>query len=141
MAIDNSDFSRSMGIATSGMRAQAGRMRIISENIANADSTSSTATGTPYRRKIPTFAATLDRELDAQTVRLGRTRTDASDFRVKYEPSNPAADASGNVRYPNVNSLVEMTDMREAQRSYEANVNIITATRRMIQRTLDILRS
>lgn len=141
MAIDNSDFSRSMGIATSGMRAQAGRMRVISENIANADSTASTATGAPYRRKIPTFASALDRELDAQTVRLGRTRTDNSDFRVKYEPSNPAADASGNVRYPNVNSLVEMTDMREAQRSYEANVNIISATRRMIQRTLDILRS
>ena len=74
-------------------------------------------------------------------VTLGRVKPDTSDFRVKYEPSNPAADASGNVKYPNVNSIVEMTDMRDAQRSYEANLNIISATRRMIQRTLDILKS
>lgn len=141
MSGDGSDFARSMGIAASGLRAQAGRMRVISENIANADSTASTAAGEPYRRKIPTFASQLDRALDAQTVRMGRTRTDTSDFRVKNEPGNPAADASGNVRYPNVNSLVEMTDMRDAQRSYEANLNIIGATRRMIQRTLDILKS
>lgn len=141
MAGDSSDFARSMGIATSGLRAQAGRMRVISENIANADSTASTAGGEPYRRKIPTFASQLDRALDAQTVRMGRTKIDTSDFRVKNEPGNPAADASGNVKYPNVNSLVEMTDMRDAQRSYEANLNIISATRRMIQRTLDILKS
>jgi flagellar basal-body rod protein FlgC len=141
MAGDGSDFMRSMGIATSGLRAQAGRMRVISENIANADSTASTSVGEPYRRKIPTFASALDRELDAQTVRMGRIKTDTSDFRIKNEPGNPAADASGNVKYPNVNSLVEMTDMRDAQRSYEANLNIISATRRMIQRTLDILKS
>ena len=74
-------------------------------------------------------------------VELGRTRTDTSDFRLKYEPGHPAADANGNVKYPNVNSLVEMTDMREAQRSYEANINVISATRRMIQRTIDILKA
>ena len=138
---DVSDFARSMGIATSGLRAQAGRMRVISENIANADSTASTAGGDPYRRKIPTFTSALDRALDAKTVTLGRIAKDQSDFRSKYEPSNPAADASGYVKYPNVNPLVEMTDMRDAQRSYEANLNIIGATRRMIQRTLDILKS
>jgi len=141
MANDVSDFARSMGIATSGLRAQAGRMRVISENIANADSTASTAGGDPYRRKVPTFASTLDRSLDAKVVSLGQIKPDQSDFRVKYEPSNPAADASGNVKYPNVNSLVEMTDLRDAQRSYEANLNVITATRRMIQRTLDILKA
>ena len=141
MASDGSDFARSMGIATSGLRAQAGRMRVISENIANADSTASTAGGDPYRRKVPTFSSTLDRALDAKVVSLGQVKPDQSDFRVKYEPSNPAADASGNVKYPNVNPLVEMTDMRDAQRSYEANVNIISATRRMIQRTLDILKA
>ena len=141
MASDTSDFGRSMAIATSGLRAQAGRMRLISENIANADSTATTAGGDPYRRKIPTFTSALDRSLDAKTVSLGRVRTDQSTFRVKNEPGNPAADAAGNVKYPNVNPLIEMTDMREAQRSYEANLNIISATRRMIQRTLDILKA
>ncbi|MCC8938743.1 MULTISPECIES: flagellar basal body rod protein FlgC [Bradyrhizobium] len=141
MADGPGDFARSMMIATSGLRAQAGRMRVISENIANADSTAQSAGGDPYRRKVPTFSSTLDRTLDAQVVTLGKVRPDRSDFRVKFEPGNPAADASGNVKYPNVNSLVEMTDMRDAQRSYEANLNIISATRRMIQRTLDILKS
>jgi len=141
MANDTSDFGRSMGIATSALRAQSGRMRVISENIANADSTASTAGGDPYRRKVPTFSSALDRALDAKVVSLGRIATDRSDFHVKYEPSNPAADATGYVKYPNVNPMVEMTDMREAQRSYEANLNVIGATRRMIQRTLDILKS
>ncbi len=138
---DGGDFLKAMNIATSGLRAQAGRMRVISENIANADSTSQTPGGDPYRRKVPTFSSELDRSLDAKVVSLGRIKTDTSAFRVKYEPGNPAADASGNVKYPNVNSMVEMVDMREAQRSYEANINIITATRRMIQRTLDILKA
>lgn len=138
---DGNDFLKSMSIATSGLRAQAGRMRVISENIANADSTAKTAGGDPYRRKIPTFSSELDRTLESRVVTLGKIKTDTSDFRVKHEPGNPAADANGNVKYPNVNSLVEMTDMREAQRSYEANLNIISATRRMIQRTLDILKA
>jgi flagellar basal-body rod protein FlgC len=141
MADDSGDFARSMGIATSGRRAQAGRMRVISENIANADSTAMNAGGDPYRRKVPTFSSTLDRALDARVVSLGKIKPDTTPFRVKYEPSNPAADVAGNVKYPNVNSLVELTDMRDAQRSYEANLNIISATRRMIQRTLDILKS
>ena len=141
MADDGGDFIRSMGIATSGLRAQAGRMRVISENIANADSTASTAGGDPYRRKVLTFSSALDRSLDAKVVKLGQIKQDQSAFRVKYEPSNPAADASGYVKYPNVNPLIEMTDLRDAQRSYEANLNIITATRRMIQRTLDILKA
>ncbi|MBR0799546.1 flagellar basal body rod protein FlgC [Bradyrhizobium jicamae] len=141
MADEISDFARSMSIATSGLRAQAGRIRVISENIANADSTAQTAGGDPYRRKVPTFSSALDRTLDAQVVTLGRVRPDQSSFRVKHEPGNPAADASGNVKYPNVNSMVEMTDMRDAQRSYEANLNVVSATRRMIQRTLDILKS
>jgi flagellar basal-body rod protein FlgC len=138
---DGNDFLRSMAISTSGLRAQAGRMRVISENIANADSTAKTAGGDPYRRKIPTFSSELDRNLDSRVVSLGRIKPDNSAFRTRYEPGNPAADATGNVKYPNVNSLVEMTDMREAQRSYEANLNIISATRRMIQRTLDILKA
>ena len=135
------DFIKTLSIAASGLRAQAGRMRIISENIANADSTPQQPGADPYRRKVPTFRSELDRTLDTQLVELGKVQTDPSAFRLKYEPGHPAADVNGNVKYPNVNPLVEMTDMREAQRSYEANINVISATRRMIQRTIDILKA
>ena len=135
------DFLKSLAIAASGMRAQAGRMRVISENLANADSTAQRPASDPFRRRIPTFRSAVDRALDAQVVTLGPTKTDPSDFRLKYDPGHPAADANGNVKYPNVNPLIELTDMRDAQRSYEANVNVVTATRRMIQRTLDILKA
>lgn len=135
------DFIKTMAIAASGLRSQASRMRVISENIANADSTPSKPGADPYRRKMLTFTSEIDRELGARTVTVGRVQTDKSDFRLKYEPGHPSADANGNVKYPNVNTLVELTDMREAQRSYQANVNMITATRRMIQRTIDILKS
>jgi len=135
------DFIKSIAIAATGMRAQAGRMRIISENIANADSTATTPGGDPYRRRIVTFRSELDRELDSHVVELGRVAFDNSAFIVRHEPDNPMADARGDVKYPNVNSLVEMTDLRDAQRSYEANLNVITATRRMLQRTLDILKT
>jgi len=135
------DFIKSIAIASTGLRAQAGRMRIISENIANSDSTAQSPGSDPYRRRIVTFRTMLDRELGANVVGLGRVETDQSDFLIKHEPDNPAADANGNVKYPNVNALVEMTDLRDAQRSYEANLNVITSTRRMLQRTLDILKS
>ncbi len=95
----------------------------------------------PTARKIPTFSSELDRTLEARRADDGQDRPRQFGFQVKYEPSHPAADANGHVKFPNVNSLVEMTDMREAQRSYEANLNIVAATRRMIQRTLDILRA
>jgi flagellar basal-body rod protein FlgC len=134
------DFLKSIAIAASGLRAQAGRIRVISENIANSDSTAQTPGADPYRRKIPTFRSEVDRSLDARVIAMGRVRTDPGDFRLKHEPGHPTADANGNVRYPNVNPLIEMTDMREAQRSYEANINVIGATRRMIQRTLEILK-
>lgn len=134
------DFIKSLSIAASGMRAQAGRMRIISENIANADSTAQRPNGDPYRRKVVTFRSEVDRAVGARVVALGRVRTDPSSFRMRHEPGHPAADANGNVKYPNVNPLIEMTDMREAQRSYEANLNVIGATRRMLQRTIDILK-
>ena len=100
------DFMKSIAIAASGLRAQAGRMRIISENIANADSTAPTLGGEPYRRKMATFTSEMDRALDAQVVGLGRVKTDPSEFRIKHEPGHPSADANGNVKYPNVNSLV-----------------------------------
>ncbi len=135
------DFIKTLAIAASGMRAQAGRMRIISENIANADSTPSAPGQDPYRRKVPVFENEVDRELGVRLVELGRPESDTSAFRIRYEPGHPAADKNGNVKYPNVNTLIEMSDMREAQRSYEANINVVTATRRMLQRTLDILKA
>jgi flagellar basal-body rod protein FlgC len=135
------DFLKSIAIAASGLRAQAGRMRVIAENVANADSTAQRPGADPYRRRIPTFRAEVDRTLEAKVVSMGPVRADPSDFRTRYEPGHPAADANGYVKYPNVNSVVEMSDMREAQRSYEANLNVIGATRRMIQRTIDILRA
>ncbi len=135
------DFMKSIAIAASGLRAQAGRMRVIAENIANADSTAQRPGADPYRRRIPTFRSEIDRSLEARVVNLGKVQTDASQFQSKYQPGHPAADASGHVKYPNVNSLIEMTDMREAQRSYEANINVIAATRRMLQRTIDILKA
>ena len=135
------DFVKTLSIAASGLRAQVGRMRIISENIANSDSVAQTPGGDPYRRRIVTFSSELDRTLDANVVKIGPVETDNSDFVVRHQPGNPAADANGDVKYPNVNALIEMTDLRDAQRSYEANLNVISATRRMLQRTIDIIKS
>ena len=135
------DLMKSIAIAASGLRAQSGRMQVISENIANADSTPTGAGGDPYRRQIATFQSAMDNALGARVVTLGTVKTDSSDFQVKNEPGHPAADANGNVKYPNLNPLIEMTDLRDAQRSYSANLNVINATRAMIVRTLDILKS
>jgi len=122
------DFLKSIAVAASGLRAQSGRMRIIAENIANSDSTAASPGGEPYRRKIATFKNEMDKELGVPLVGLGRVQNDPSEFRIKHEPGHPNADENGNVKYPNVNALVEMTDLREAQRSYEANINIIMAS-------------
>jgi len=128
-----------MAVAASALRAQQSRMRVIAENIANAESTAPVEGGDPYRRQVPVFQT---REIDGATgVALARVRQDQSDFKSRYEPGHPAADANGYVKYPNVETLIESVDMREAQRSYEANLNIVTATRRMILKTLDILKA
>jgi flagellar basal-body rod protein FlgC len=135
------DLLKSIYVAASGLRAQSGRMKVISENLANADSTPERPGQDPYRRKVPTFKGKLDRAMEVRTVELGKVATDRSAFKTRFEPGHPAADAAGQVKTPNVNSLVETVDMREAQRSYEANLNLIASTRRMIQRTIDILRA
>ncbi len=135
------DFLKSMEIAASGMSAQSGRMRVIAENIANSDSTGNTPGADPYQRKIPTFRTLYDREIGAQVVRLGRIERDETSYRTRYEPGHPAADERGYVKLPNVNDLIESVDMREAQRSYQANLNVITAARAMLTRTLEILRA
>ena len=134
------DFLKTISVAASGLKAQSGRMRVIAENIANADSTAEKPGADPYRRRVASFGRRFDRELEAHVVELGRVKPDQSAFRTKFEPGHPAADVKGEVKLPNVNSIIETMDMREAQRSYEANLNLITATRRMISRTLEILR-
>ncbi len=133
------DLGTSMLIAASGMRAQSTRMRTIAENIANANSTAAAPGGDPYRRKVATLAPNFDRELNATTVVAGKPAADMSDFRMKYDPGNPAADKQGYVKLPNVNSLIEIMDMREAQSSYEANVNVLDASKTMMSRTIDLL--
>lgn len=135
------DFMKSLFIAASGLKAQSGRMRIIAENIANSDSTGRTPNADPYRRKIPTFEAIYDTKMQANKVALGRVENDRAPFNTRFDPSHPAADTEGFVKMPNVDRLVEAVDMREAQRSYEANLNVITSTRTMLARTLDILRA
>lgn len=134
------DFSTSMLIAASGMRAQSGRMRVIAENIANANSTAATANGTPYRRKVATITSDFDRQLGATVVESGKPVEDMSDFRQQYDPGNPAADKQGYVKLPNVNPLVEVMDMKDAQRAYEADLNVMDATKSMLSRTVDLLK-
>ena len=134
------DFLSSLRIAATGLHAQNARMRVIAENIANADSAGKTPEEDPYRRRIPTFRAVMDNEAGGKVVEIGKIALDQSDFQSRYEPGHPAADARGYVRYPNVNSLIETMDMREAQRTYEANLNVVTVTRSMMGRTIDILK-
>ncbi|BCW88176.1 Flagellar basal-body rod protein FlgC [Alphaproteobacteria bacterium SO-S41] len=134
------DITKSMATAASGMKVQSDRMRVIAENIANASSTAAGANGQPYRRQVVTFKEAIDKETGAGIVEVGRIVRDKSDFRLSYNPGHPAANAAGYVTMPNVNPLIEMTDMREAQRAYEANLNVIDAARSMMSRTLDLLR-
>jgi flagellar basal-body rod protein FlgC len=127
-----------MAVAASALKAQQSRMRIIAENIANAESTAREAGGTPYRRQIPVFEA---RNVNGATgVAMAEVRPDQRDFRQDFDPSHPAANADGYVLRPNVDTLIEAMDMREAQRAYEANLNVIETARTMASRTLDILK-
>ncbi len=134
------DLETSMRIAAAGMQAQSARLRVTSENLANAQSTALTPGGDPYRRKTVSFANELDRATGARLVGVRRYGTDPAAFERRFEPSHPAADATGYVLYPNVNPLIELMDMREAQRSFEANLMALQQARGMLQRTLDLLR-
>lgn len=134
------DLTTSMAVAASGMRAQSGRMRVIAENIANANSTAQTPGGDPYRRQVATVTSEFDRTLDATLVESGKPISDMNDFRQQYDPGNPGADTHGYIKLPNVNPLIEIMDMREAQRSYEADLTVMDATKTMLSRTIDLLR-
>ena len=139
MADDKSMSSTTQSIAVSALRAQQARMRIIAENLANANSTSKTAGGDPYRRQAPVFQA-VDVGNGAKGVKMTRAVPDRSAFNTTFDPSNPSADASGYVKTPNVDPLIEAMDMRDAQRAYEANLNVIETARSMDARTLDLLK-
>jgi flagellar basal-body rod protein FlgC len=130
-----------MRIASSGLQAQGTRLRVIAENIANVDSTALTADDDPYRRKTISFTNALDRDSGAEIVKIKQIGQDRSDFRIVYDPAHPAADEKGYVKQPNVEPLIEMMDMREASRAFDASVNVIEQARFMMNRVVDLLRS
>ena len=134
------ELVKSIKISAAGMRAQGVRLRVISENVANANSLAQSPGGQPYRRKMVTFANTLDSELQAKKVRVDKIIEDTTEFSKKLDPSHPAADADGYVLLPNVNGLLEMMDLREAQRSYEANLGVIEVSKGMLGRAIELLR-
>jgi flagellar basal-body rod protein FlgC len=134
------DLVQAMQVAAAGMKVQGARMRLVAQNLANAESTAQAPGGQPYRRQTITFESALDRELEVELVRVARTGVDGAPFPLRFDPGHPAADADGYVLMPNVNPLLEMMDLREAQRSFEANLNALTLARSMVQRTLDLLR-
>jgi flagellar basal-body rod protein FlgC len=134
-------LTSALKIAASGLEAQSSRLRVVSENLANAQSTGQAPGSDPYRRKTITFENELDRASEATLVQIADIGVDRSPFRVEYDPGHPAADAAGFVKLPNVNMLVEMADMREANRSYEANLQVIKQAREMVSMTIDLLRS
>ncbi|MCE7026699.1 flagellar basal body rod protein FlgC [Jiella avicenniae] len=131
----------SLKIASSGLSAQSTRLRVVSENIANANTTGDVAGADPYQRKTVTFASELDRLTGADLVKVSDVGRDQTAFVVEHDPGNPAANADGYVKMPNVNMLVEMADMREANRSYEANLQVVKQAREIINMTIDLLRS
>jgi flagellar basal-body rod protein FlgC len=134
------DLNTSMQLAFAGMTAQGQRLKVIAQNLANTDSTAKTAGGEPYRRKVMTFHAVLDKTLGADSVAVGKPVTVSGTLERKFDPGNPAADPEGYVQMPNVNPVVELMDMRDAQQSYQANLNVIDAAKSMISHTLDLLR-
>ncbi|MCF6292084.1 MAG: flagellar basal body rod protein FlgC [Robiginitomaculum sp.] len=135
-----SDINKAMAIAAAGMRAQSSRMRIISENVANANSTAKVPGGDPYARKTPVFSSIFDKEVGARIVRMSKAVESGAEFRTVYDPDHPAANEQGYVKYPNVNTMIELMDMREASRSFEANLSVIENSRAMLQRTLELLK-
>jgi flagellar basal-body rod protein FlgC len=134
------DLSKTMYVAASGLKAQGERLRVIAENLANADSTAVTAGGKPYQRKTVVFSNVLDDATGAQLVKVAGETEDPTPFARRFDPGHPAADADGYVLLPNVNPLIEMADMRQALRAYEANLRVVEASKMMVQRTIDLLR-
>jgi flagellar basal-body rod protein FlgC len=135
------DLSNGLDVSVSGMEAQTTRLRVIAENLSNQDTTGSSPTADPYRRKLVIFSNEVDRASGLDLVEVNKVVPDKTPFPLRYDPSHPAANAAGYVRTPNVNSFVELMDMKEAERSYSANVTMLQTTRSMLQRTIDMLKS
>ena len=133
------DMFQTLRIAAAGMKVQSQRLRVIGENIANSSTTAQGAGGEPYRRKLISFENVLDSNLGINTVRVANFTYDTAEFGKRYDPTHPAAGDDGYVLLPNVNALIEMADMREALRSYEANLSVVEAAKSMLQRTIDLL--
>jgi flagellar basal-body rod protein FlgC len=134
------DIATALTISARGMQAQTERLRVIAENLANQESTSSEPGGDPYRRRTTIFTNVIDRASGAHLVKVTQITEDPSEFPVKYDPSNPGANEAGYVKTPNVNGLVEMMDMREAERSYSANLNVMQTSRAMLTRVIELLK-
>jgi len=134
------DIIKTMRISSAGMRVQGERLKVISENLANANSLAQDPNGKPYRRQTISFRNVLDRSMGLNRVEVSKIRPDTSEFGKKFDPNHPAADADGYVLTPNVNTLIEMSDMREAQRSYEANLEVIKASKAMLSGVIEVLR-
>ncbi|HHZ75719.1 MAG TPA: flagellar basal body rod protein FlgC [Rhodospirillales bacterium] len=134
------DLISSLKISAAGMKVQGTRLRVISENLANADSLPTGPGKSPYRRKNIQFQNVLNRELGLNLVKVKKIGVDKSEFNRRFDPGHPAADEKGYVQTPNVKTLIEVMDMREAQRSYEANLTAIRTARSMMRRTIDLLR-
>ena len=136
-----SDMFSTLTISSAGMKTQNERIRVISQNIANADTAPSKPGEKPYNRQIISFKNVLDKTSGEKVVTLDKvTKDDKAEFVKKYMPGHPAADADGYVQMPNVNAIVETMDMKEASTTYQANLGMFTQTRDMMNRTIDILR-
>ena len=134
------DLIDSVHISAAGLASQSARLKVVAQNIANAESVGTRDGKDPYRRQTITFKTALDRETGVAMVRPDKVSPDKSEFTKRYEPNNPQADKDGFVMYPNVNPVVEMIDMREARRGYEANLNVIEASKAMFSDTLNVLK-
>ena len=134
------DLQKALSISARGMTAQTSRLRVIAENLANQDTTGTSPNTQPYRRKTVTFANAVDKSVGAEMVKVKKVGRDMGDLPLRFDPGHPAADARGYIRVPNVNSFVEVMDMKEAERSYSANLNVLQVSRGMISRTIEMLR-
>jgi flagellar basal-body rod protein FlgC len=134
------DLTKTLSISARGMDAQSTRLQVIAENLANMDTTGSKPGADAYRRKTVSFEDRMDRELGTPTVQVKAIGHDTSDLPLRYDPSDPAANAGGYVKTPNVNSFIEMMDMRAAERSYSANLAVMQTTRNMLTRAIGLLK-
>jgi flagellar basal-body rod protein FlgC len=138
--MNNLSLSTTLTISASGMDAQTTRLRVIAENLANQDTTGSAPGADAYRRKTISFESRMDAAAGTETVRVKRIGQDKGDLPLRWDPANPAANTDGYVKLPNVNNFVELMDMREAERSYSANLAVMQATRSMLNRTIEMLK-